>query len=457
MNQTLLFKKELKQTTRVAMPLMASSLVQSGSGFVGTVIVAHLGKAALAASALVSMTWITLVVLVFGVLNALSALVAQRVGAKQYTEVNKLTAQAMHLAVILSIPVMIGMYYEPWLLVWTHQAPSVIAYATPYLHSLLWCMLPLSLLIVMEQFLIGIGKTRLVMWISIIQIPFEMLFNYAFTFGKMGLPAMGIRGLGYGFTLVFVVAAILISIYIAKTEIGKKYPIFSELKAWHSLYCRRIIKMGWPIGLMYGSEVAYFAVIAFLMGSFGLDVLAAHQIAFQYLGLVMSVIFGISQAISARVGHAAGRQDKDAIGLVLKAGFILGVILMLVVALIYWYFPHDLISIDQTKSLSERTVHYAVIFLAICAVFQIADSFRLTTIGALRGLSDTQAPLLISLVTFSGFGLLVACILAFTFKLNGAGLWWGVTVGDLACVIVLLYRFQNKLKSIDLQKLVNIE
>ncbi|PIQ42804.1 MAG: hypothetical protein COV52_06055 [Gammaproteobacteria bacterium CG11_big_fil_rev_8_21_14_0_20_46_22] len=451
------FQAELKQTFSMAMPLVASSLVQSASGFVGTVIVAHLGKIALAASALVGMSWVTLLVLVFGMLNSISVLVAQRVGAKQYGEASRLGAQGMIVAVLLAIPVMVVMYFENYLFIWTKQPASILAYATPYLHALSWCMLPLAILIVMEQFLIGIGKTQLVMWISLLQVPFEMLFNYAFTFGKFGLPAFGIAGVGYGFTTVFIIAMVLIALYITYSDVGRQYPLFKSLRGLHLKVVKKIFQIGWPIGLMYGSEVGYFAIITFFMGHFGLDTLAAHQITFQYLALLMAVVFGISQAVSARVGHAVGRNDRSSIRLAMHAGFVLAVGGMFIVALAYWFAPRLLISVDQTRSLSLNAIQIAVLFLAIAAVFQLFDALRLVAVGALRGLNDTRAPLWISLVAFSGLGLLSGYVFAYHWHLGGAGFWLGMIVGDVACALILIYRFGRQWSSVDLASLMNTD
>lgn len=451
------FQAELKKTFQMAMPLIASSFVQSASGFIGTVIVAHLGKVALAASALVGMSWVTLLVLVFGMLNSISVLVAQRVGAKQYAEASRIGAQALIVGVLLAIPVMIAMYFENYLFIWTRQPASMLVYATPYLHALTWCMLPLAVLIVMEQFLIGIGKTQLVMWISLLQVPFEMLFNYAFTFGKFGLPALGIAGVGYGFTTVFTIAMVLIALYITYSDVGRQYPLFKSLRGLHLKVVKKIFQVGWPIGLMYGSEVGYFAIITFFMGHFGLDTLAAHQITFQYLALLMALVFGTSQAVSARVGHAVGRNDRASIALAMRAGFVLAVGGMMIVALVYWFAPKWLIAVDQTQSLSANAIHIAVIFLAIAAVFQLFDALRLVAIGALRGLNDTRSPLWISLVAFSGLGLLSGCLFAYHWHLGGAGFWLGMVVGDVACALILIYRFGKQSASVDLASLINID
>ncbi len=52
-NITHSIKSEIKDTLSLSMPLVASQLIFACSGFIGTAMVAHLGKDALAASVLV--------------------------------------------------------------------------------------------------------------------------------------------------------------------------------------------------------------------------------------------------------------------------------------------------------------------------------------------------------------------------------------------------------------------
>lgn len=445
---------ELRQSLKLSLPLMASQIAEGGSGFISTIIIAHLGKSALAASGLVMMSWATLMVLIFGALNALSSLVAQQYGANNHKEINKLVAQGFHVAWLLAIPVIILMHFEPYIFKLTEQDPSILSYAIPMLHTLAWSMLPLALLIVMQQFLIGIGRTRLVLAITLLQVPFEILMNYAFVYGKFGLPRLGIAGVGYGFTSVFLGAALIIAGYLSFSKVGKQYPIFKDLLTWHHKHFKNIMRVGWPIGIMYGAEVAFFTTIAFLMGRFGVDALAAHQIAIQYISFVLSAVFGISQAVGARVGHAVGRKDRPGIGRAFIASCIISLVLTIVIGLVYVLMPHYLVMIDAGKLLNARTIHFAVLFLSILAFLQISDGIRLVAVGALRGLNDTRTPLWISIASFWGVGLVLAYILAFWFGLHGPGLWLGTTLGDLFCAIVLVLRFQRHAKSVNLENLV---
>src|SRR5204863_9518618 len=70
-----------------------------------------------------------------------------------------------------------------------------------YLHALAWGLLPKFILIVSFELLIGLGHSRVIMIVSMISIPFYILFSYVLIFGKFGFPMLEIAGAGWGMTI----------------------------------------------------------------------------------------------------------------------------------------------------------------------------------------------------------------------------------------------------------------
>src|SRR3989338_4425647 len=99
MSQSILstIKNETKGNLSLSIPLIASQLIYASSGFVGTALVARLGEDALAASVLVSTIWMTLSVLFFGILNAISVLVSHQFGAKNQQAISEIMGQSYYI------------------------------------------------------------------------------------------------------------------------------------------------------------------------------------------------------------------------------------------------------------------------------------------------------------------------------------------------------------------------
>jgi MATE family multidrug resistance protein len=441
---------------RLSLPLIASQLIYAISGFIATIMVAHLGRAELATNVLVWGVFITLILFFIGILTAVSILVAQSYGARDIQGIRQATVQGIILAFIFAVPMMLAMLVAPEVLIWTKQNPVVIKLAIPYFYSFIWCMLPLNLLVVMEQFLIGIARTRLVLIVSILEVPLEIFFFYTLLFGKWGMPRCGLAGIGYGVALAVSIIVICMALFLHFSPGTRKYMILGNCWQVNKKYLFELIRVGLPLGGMYCIEIALFTTVAFMMGRFGEDVLAAHQIAYQCFIFALTVIFGVSQGATVRVGHEVGRNNREALLLAAYVNMGLGFCFMLILAFLYIGVPNVIISMDINVHLPKykMLVHYAKVFLAIAAILQLTDSIRYISAGALRGLKDTKIPMYISFIAFWLIAFPAAYILAFPLHLNGAGIWWGLVVGLAIGAMILLLRFNRLAQSINLEALV---
>lgn len=451
-------KDEIKNNISLSLPLITSWLIYSSSGFIGTAMIAQLGQDALAASALVGTIWTALTVFFFGIFNAVSVLVSHQYGARDYDAISSIIAQAFWVGMLICFPVMLAMGLLPDLLAFIIHSPNVFHLAVQYAHALLWCTPSVIILIILENFLNGIGKTKLSLWISIIEVPFEILMIYILIFGKFGLPAMGIQGVGYGFTASFTITVVALIAYLMKATYFKRYNIFQKLGSFNRRYFREIIRVGLPVGIMYVIEVSALAVATFLMARFDTSILAAHQIAMQYLGFTINIAFAMGQAVSIRIGQSAGRQDLVGVYYASYVGIGLSFLCMFVITLSYLLFPRFLLSLDVNVYLpaNAELVHQGIRFLAILGLFQLCDSLRIIEAAVLRSLKDTKFPMMVSFVSFWLIGLPAAFVLSFTIHLNGLGIWNGLVFGIAAGAIILFIRMRKMLRTVDLKKLIKI-
>ena len=450
------FAHEARLSIKIAMPLIASNLIQASSGFIGTIMIAHLGKDAIAAVAVGWAVYIALIVFFFGILNSISVYIAQNYGAKNCQNVAKAASHGVLLSIAISVPMLAVMLGTPFLLRAIEHNPHIVILAANYLHALIWCIVPLSLSIALEQIMVGLGKTQLVLWISIIQVPFEILATWLLIFGKLGLPKCGVAGIGYGFAIIFVLSAALIMLYLHKSPGYKKYHLFSYLNRFSRKWFFDLIKTGWPIGAMNIIEVAWFSVIAMLMSKIGNDQLVAYQITRQFWLMAMMIVFAMSQTTTVRIGHAVGEKNKDAIARSAFTNTIVSFAIILLIAICYIIFNRYLISIDINIAdpKYQATVHFAEIFITLASIAMLIDNFRFIIVGALRGLKDTRMPMGISAVSFWVIALPLAYIFAFSIKFGGSGLWYAFLTGVILNTLFLLIRFMQLTKNISLDKVL---
>jgi multidrug resistance protein, MATE family len=440
-------KNNLYPLLKLILPLALTGLLQSGVWFFETIFLAHVNPEALAAGSLVSWAFGTVVVILFGTLSSINILVAHKFGAQDEAGILLVVRDGFWLAILLAFPTMLLFWNMSSLFSLVGQSPAVVLLAKTYLHAMAWGILPNVIMIALLEILMGLGCARLILVFSLLSVSLTILFSFALIFGKFGLPMLGIAGAGWGLTISNWITVLFMGVGVLTSRHYKCYFGYL-LKPIKPSYLIELLHIGFPIGLMYCVEVAFFLALTLIMGAFGSLVIAANQIALQYLGTLMAVIFSTAQAITVRMGHLLGAGDKVAAEQSAYIGIFFSMLFMMLVAICYWCFPTPLISLDfdTNNSRNSEIVHFATQFLMVSALFQVFEAIRISLFGALRALKDTRFTFFISLLSFWGIALPVGYFMATRLHFGGVGLWWGMVAGASFSVLLLLMRFKLKIK-----------
>jgi len=440
------FINDLNPLLKLAVPLALIGITQSSVFFFETLFLAHVDQQTLAAGALVSWLFGVLATILFGTLGSINILISHKHGANDEDGIRLVVRDGLLLAGLLTIPACILFWNMSSVFLFLGQSQSVAILAQSYLHALAWGLLPNFIMIAIYESIIGLGHAKVIMIFTVLSVCLNIFFSFVFIFGKFGFPVLGIAGAGWGMTISYWITVVVLTSYVLLSSKYKKY-FFHILNVKKPSFLWELLQIGVPMGTMYCVEVAFFFVLTLLMGSISSQLLAANQIAFQYMGTLMAVIFSIAQAITVRMGHLLGAKEIDAAKRAAYMGILIAASFMGIVAVFYWFFPLLLISADfnvhDPKNL--EIVQDIKKFFMISAVFQIFEAMRISLFGALRALKDTHFTLLVSIISFWCIALPLGYLLATYFHLGGMGLWCGMVVGASSSAILLYWRFQSKI------------
>src|SRR5262249_37419251 len=79
--------------------------------------------------------------------------------------------------------------------------------------------------------------------------------------------------------------------------------------------------------------------------------------------------------------------------------------------------------------------------LVVGATFFIGDGLQTVCAGALRGMSDTRIPMLMSAFGYWAIGFAASCLLGFAAGFGATGAWIGLSVGTAVYATLLIARF----------------
>lgn len=438
-------RDEIKACLGLALPLAAAQLAQAATAFADTVMMGLLGSPILAAGGLGATTFMALLTISSGVVAAVSALVAESHGAGMRDRVGAITAHGLWLSLLLAIPIMLLLGHMEPLLQTLGQQPENARNAAAYLRAIAWGFWPALAFAVLKNFVTALSQPRPVMVIMIIGTVFNIIGNFVLMFGKLGLPALGLKGIGIASSLSLWLMFLLLWRHISSQPSLRSYRILPELKKFHWSLFQELVQTGWPIGVLVGMETGLFTITTFLMGQLGTIPLAAHHIALQTAAITFMVPLGISYATTVRVGQSLGQGNRAATRRAGYVGIALGAAFMSMTAIAFWLAPRAIIAlyIDVNDPANRPVITATIHLLRVAALFQIVDGIQVTAGGALRGLKDTQIPMVIGLLSYWGIGMTSGYLLGLRLHLGGVGLWAGLAIGLTTAAIILTWRFHS--------------
>jgi MATE family multidrug resistance protein len=431
-------RKEAGITLKIGLPVIVAQLLQMSMNFVDTVMAGNLSAEALAAVAVGGAVFMPLIMLVAGTLMAITPVVAQLLGARNFEEIGINARQGLWLSQMLAIPLFFLLRNLGFVMTWIEVTPVIIPTALGYLDALSWGVFPLSAYMALRFFNEGLSVTRPGMYFAAIGVIINIAANYVLMYGKFGFPAMGAVGCGYATALVVTVMFFCMLIFTYRHQPFKRFEIFSKARRPDWSWLKEILRIGVPIGLSSTMEVTMFAVVSLLMGSLSAIAVAGHQIAINFSAMTFMVPFGLATAITTRVGNAAGKQKigearkRGLVGILLSVGF------MSCTAVVMVAIP-DLITGIYTDDVAVQNV--AISLLYIAAIFQISDGLQVSSYGALRGLKDTKIPMVVNFVAYWVIGLPLGYYLGIIRGVGPQGLWMGLIAGLSVAAVLHNIRF----------------
>jgi MATE family multidrug resistance protein len=424
----------------LAVPVVVAQVGMMLMGVVDTMVVGRVSAEALAAVALGNVVLMSVTSFAFGLLLTIDPLVAQAIGAHDAAAVRRAVQRGLLLAVVVTVPSMLVLVPVEPVLILLRQPPEVAPIAAGYVHRCLPGLLPYFFFVVLRQTLQAMERLRPILAVVAVANVLNLVLDLALVYGWWGMPELGPFGSAWA-TTASRIALLLGLLLVAWRDLGRLlHRIDSEAFRLRPMW--RTVVLGAPIGLQLQLELSALGVIALLAGGLGTVEMAAHQVAINLASLTFMVPLGVASAAAVRVGHAVGRSDSLGARRSASAALTCGGGFMACAALVFLIFPDPLAS-AYTSDSHVRAL--AAILIPIAGFFQVFDGLQVVSAGILRGLGDTRAPMVVTLLGFWLIGIPVSVGAGFGLGLGAPGLWWGLVAGLGAVAGLLLHRIAQRL------------
>ncbi|WP_396586854.1 MATE family efflux transporter [Bermanella sp. R86510] len=424
-------------------PILGTQLAQTGMGVVDTLVAGTAGTLDLAAIAVGSSVWLPLVLLVSGIMVALTPMAAHSHGRKDNQATRNALQQGLYLALIIGIIAMaILLVFTQPLMALMGVTENIQGPTKEYLDYIAYGLPAVAIYQAFRSYNEGLGLTKPVSIIALSALLLNIPMNLMFVLGFGPIEAMGGPGCGLASLIIFYLAAVVLGLY---TWLGKAHQEIQPLQDFAAPKLKDISEinaLGLPIGLAIFVEVSLFCIIALFIASLGATTVAAHQITLSVSTLTFMIPLSLAMALTVRVGQELGTNNL----LKAKVAWINGLQLNLIFACfnasILYFFSDFWVGFYTSD---PDVAELATWLLMFAAIFQLSDSLQVGAAGALRGYKDTLVTLVITVIAFWLIGLPLGHYLGLSSDapMGAQGFWIGLIAGLSVNALLLMLRLKH--------------
>jgi len=418
----------------LSIPMILEMCMESVFAVVDIFFVGRIGKEAVATVGLTESVLTLVYSMAIGLSMAATALVARRTGEKNPEEAAHAAAQAINLALGVTVVVSLaGFFLAPDILRVMGASPETVATGSTYTRILFGGSVVIMLLYLINGIFRGAGNASMAMWslwiangCNIILCP--LLIHYFGLKGAAMATTIG-RGIGVIYQLYHLFRGKGI-VRIKRQSFKLDFPVLKSLTkiAWTGTTQFLIGSASWIVLVRI---VAYFNDEAAIAG---------YQVAVRIFLFFLLPAWGMSNAAATLVGQNLGAQRPDRAEQSVWTAARYNGIFMLLVTLLFLFGSEAIVSF-MNKDPAVRKV--AVLCLRVVSLGYIIYGVGMVLTNAFNGAGDTRTPTLINLFCFWAFQIPLAYVLAIVYKLGPLGVFLAIPITEAAVIISSYLMFRK--------------
>lgn len=297
----------------VAIPLMASSFIQSVVMITDSSFLSRYSVVAFDAAGNGGMIFVTLFVALMGMSDGSQILMARRIGEKK----EELLAQIFGTSLIINIAIVgllltgIQVILPDLIRSFTKSdaiAEAEIVFVRIRSFGLLFTMITLAI----NSYFLAMGKTYMILLSSAIIAITNIILDYGLIFGNLGLPSLGIAGAAYASMLADGAGMIVMIVALLLSADRKRHQLLKSIR-YNSKSFRSLLKVGSPITLQLLVALITWTVFFIWIEQKGEYELTVSQTIRTLYFLAFVPIWGFSSTTKTYISQYLGNKSLDAI------------------------------------------------------------------------------------------------------------------------------------------------
>jgi MATE family multidrug resistance protein len=417
--------------------MVISSLSWTILSFIDRIFLFHWSETALAAVFPASLFWWTTISIAIGTCMYVQTFVSQYSGAGHPEKIGPIVWQGNWVALLISPLMLLLIPLAPLVFRAAGHGPEIVADEITYFSWLSWGTPALLLSHSLSSFFSGRGQTWIVMLVDAGAALLNIVLDYWWIFGGLGLAPGGVAGAAIATVVAFYAKLFVYGWLFLRPVNRRNY--FTGQWQLHTTQLKRLLRYGGPGGVQFLLEAGGFTAFVFLVGRLGQTELAATNLAFNISSFAFMPVFGFGAAVSILVGQRLGANEVSLASRAVWNSLAITLTYMVLISLGYVLVP-DLFLLglrSETPDAARPEVkQIAVILLRYVALYNVFDALNMIFVSAIKGAGDTRFVMFASLLMGGLLAVVTWVGMQFLgFELHACWTWVTIWV----CLLGLIY------------------
>ncbi len=404
---------------QVAYPIILGSVAQNLIIFTDTAFLGRVGEIALGASAIGGLYYLAIIMLGYGFSIGAQIIIARRLGEGKLKEIGEVVVHSLVFLLALSLIAFALLEYGS-VVILKHVINSNAIYigSIDFLQIRAFGIFFAFINITFRSFYVGIAKTKVITYTTIVLATVNIILDYALIFGNLGMPEMGISGAALASVIAEISAMIFFLLYTFSSVDYRKYNLFCFGKfRWSKL--QSIFKVSIPMMIQQFVSLSVWFVFFLFVEKIGEMALAVSNIVRSIYVLAMVPIWGFATTTNTLVSNIVGKKRQDEVmSLIIKIA-VLSFVSVLFLVSIGLFFPRLIFEIYTNNS---ELIELGVPALYVVSVGALLMSVGFVLFSGVSGTGKTNISLIIEIAVLS-FYVSYSYVVIIVFKSNVTTAW----------------------------------
>ncbi len=382
---------------RFTIPIILSSILQLLFNAADLVVVGQFcGSVSVAAVGSTSSLCSLIVNLFVGLSVGAGVCVAQAVGSGDRDRQAHTVHTAIPVAIIGGVVLtVVGVLFAPVLLGWMGTPADVIDLSTVYVRLYFCGMIPAMVYNFGSAILRAVGDTKG----PLIYLTAAGVFNVALNVIFVTAFHMDVAGVALATSLSQVLSAALVLRALVRREDACR--LHWRQMGIHRRPLLRILQIGLPTGVQSSLFSISNVLIQSSINSFGSEAMSGSAAAGNIEGFLYMTMYAFSQTAMNFIGQNVGARRFDRVRRIFWVCLVTMLVLSAVLCAVTLVFAEPLLGVYITNSAAAITVGVRRMLIVV-GTYVVCGAMDVT-VGAIRGMGSSLAPMLISVVGVCGF------------------------------------------------------